>query len=141
VPFDLTLNLVWALLGAIALLIARADLKNRAASSFASRLFHFIRTALVVAALFPYISATDDMLQIEHVSAELGDHEKRPDHHSNGHDLWRVFDSNESSVASSSFRLVIAFASVGIVIATVVRSLDSFSPTGSGRSPPIYSLA
>jgi hypothetical protein len=142
VPFDLTLNLVWALLGAAALLaVFRTDLKHRVGSPFASRLFHFIRTGLVVAALFPYISATDDMLQIAQVRAELGDHEKRSGHHSNGHDRWRVFDSNESSVATSSFRLVIAFASVGIVIATVAHSFDSFSPTGSGRSPPVHTLS
>lgn len=134
--FDATLNLVWASLGLAALvLMAWIDYRNQGIRPFHSRLLRFIGVSLVVAALFPYISATDDMLQIEHVATEMGGHDKRSQHqHLN--DLLRLYDTIDNSLVTHGFSLSLALVFLSLVVNPVFRRCERSTPNYGGRSPP-----
>ena len=73
--FETSLNLVWLLLGLLALAgTIRSALKNVAVPRRAPAWLHVVGVALIVAALFPYISATDDILRIENLNAHHRQH-------------------------------------------------------------------
>jgi hypothetical protein len=143
VELDLILNTIWALLGAMALTaVSLVYARKRCLRPFRSRVLHVIGTALVVTALFPYISATDDVVQIEHVRADAGQHGKEssgPHHH--GNDLWRLYDANDHSIAQSGFYIAPSFAFVSVVVTTVVCLTETSVPQAAGRSPPSSLLA
>lgn len=140
---DLFLNTVWALLGAIALAaVSLADARERCLRPFRSRILHVVGTALVVTALFPYISATDDVVQIEHVRADAGRHGKQSSgQHHNGNDLWRLYDANDHSVAQSYSYVAPSFAFVSLIATPVISFTETSVPQAAGRSPPPFLLA
>jgi hypothetical protein len=138
VHFDSTLNLVWAGLGLAALmLMAWIDYRNQGFRPFRSRLLRFIGVSLVVAALFPYISATDDMLQIEHVAAAMGGHEKQSTQHQHLNDLLRLYDTIDNSLMTHGCSFSLALVFFFLVVNPVFERCERSTPNFGGRSPPI----
>lgn len=133
--FDTALNLAWGILGLFALTrtIRVSFRKNRLANQLPARL-HVVGVALIVAALFPYISATDDVLRIDHFSAQ-GDHRHPAKKHSNG-DLIRLYETMDTPVISTVVVLAFSLFFISLVIVPVSALIDLAEQFESGRSPP-----
>ena len=128
--FDTVLNLVWFLLGTMALAIT-LGLSRRA--SFGSKRLHLVGVAAIVVALFPYISATDDMLRIEHFNAQQHSDESK---HKANDDLLRLYETLDSPLISGTCRIVFTLIFVTLTAAPVQRLVRRSIPSEAGRSPP-----
>jgi hypothetical protein len=137
VGFDAILNIIWLLLGlvGIAVTVARPT-KSR------SPILCSIGVALIVAALFPIISATDDVIRIQHLERTHASQKSNPNsdsHRRTGDNLVRLFEAMESPVAVApiriSFTLFFAFLLLPLCIAYVRQRTVS----QGGRSPPLAS--
>ncbi len=127
--FDAALNLIWLTLGVCAL--------ASTVSPGAPVRLHVCGVALIIAALFPYISATDDVLRIQHMDAQQtkhhqGDSGKKAPNES----LIRLYEAMDTSVVCEvqSISLVLLF--VAMVIAPLLKAVDAKTPRSAGRSPP-----
>jgi len=132
VHLDTALNLAWFLLGAMALVITLA-LSRRA--SFSSKQLHFIGVAAIVVALFPYISATDDVLRIEHFNTQ-GTHSNGSKGKA-GDDLLRLYETLDSPLICGVCRIVLTLIFVSLLAAPVGHLLRRSIPLEAGRSPPL----
>jgi len=108
--------------------------KNRLANQVPARL-HVVGVALIVAALFPYISATDDVLRINHFSAQQ-DHQHPAKKHANG-DLMRLYETMDTPVLSTVVVLAFSLFFVFLVMMPVSALIDRTEQFESGRSPPL----
>ncbi|MFL6464056.1 MAG: hypothetical protein ACJ73N_06560 [Bryobacteraceae bacterium] len=130
--FDTALNLVWLLLGAMSLVIT-LGLSRRA--SFNSKWLHLIGVAAIVVALFPYISATDDVLRIEHFNAQQT--------HENGSkrsasdDLLRLYETLDSPLLCGSCRIALTLIFLSLLSAPAQYLIRRSIPLEAGRSPPL----
>jgi hypothetical protein len=131
VHFDTALNLVWLLLGAIAL-ATTLGLSRRA--SFNSKWFHFIGVAAIVVALFPYISATDDVLRIERFGTPQT-HESGCKHKASD-DLLRLYETLDSPLLCGSCRVALTLIFFSLLAAPVQSLIGRSIPLEAGRSPP-----
>ena len=129
---DTALNLAWFLLGALAL-GTTLGLSRRA--SFSSKWFHFIGVSAIVVALFPYISATDDVLRIEHFNTQ-GTHSNGSKHKA-GDDLLRLYETLDSPLICGTCRIAFTLTFVLLLAAPVQRLLRRSIPLKAGRSPPL----
>ena len=130
--FDTALNLVWFLLGAMAL-ATTLGLSRRA--SFNHKWFHLIGVAAIVVALFPYISATDDVLRIERFEAQQT-HENGSKHKTSD-DLLRLYETLDSPLLCGSCRIALTLIFVSLVAAPVQNLIGRSIPLEAGRSPPL----
>lgn len=133
--FETALNLVWLLLGIIALggtvRAVRANPANRS-----SAWLHIVGVALIVAALFPYISATDDLVRSEGLSTQ-----QDRDHTSSGKkspndNLIRLYETLDSPIACTTCTLTLTFFALWVVLAPVTQQDRRVAPASIGRSPP-----
>jgi hypothetical protein len=140
VHFDTTLNLVWVLLGLFALGSAiRSEFLGRPRTK-GPRWLHVVGVALIVVALFPYISATDDILRVEHMNSEL-EHS-----HANGttsgqkqnDDLLRLYETMDSPLVADFQRLLFTFCFFAFVVTFRLSTLSRVAPYRAGRSPPVF---
>jgi hypothetical protein len=120
VRFDTALNLLWLLLGLLAL-VATVRVKQRCT------ILQMLRVILVVAALFPFISASDDLLRIEQAARPGG---------ANGH-LVRLYTNMETPVAASAPLLAFTLCFMLLVAPLFGHSLERDEPISIGRSPPV----
>ena len=67
---DTALNLLWLALGVFALASTLRSRRHRAGFAHVPVWLHVCGVALIIAALFPYISATDDVLRIQHMDVQ-----------------------------------------------------------------------
>ncbi|HSU61433.1 MAG TPA: hypothetical protein VLI55_19145 [Bryobacteraceae bacterium] len=133
--FDTALNLLWVALGVLALAGAiRTRLRQPSAGNRAPAWLHIAGVALIVAALFPYISATDDVLRIQHLNAQQ-DHQHPDKKHSNDN-LIRLYETMDTPLISSAVVLVFATFFISLVITPSCTLIDRSEPFESGRSPP-----
>jgi hypothetical protein len=131
VPLESTLNALWASLGflAIAGAIAAACIRQNAARS---KRLQVVCIALVVSALFPYISSTDDALRLQYLSAQQSSSSEN-----HGHDnLMRLYEATDAPIAGQIYSLAIALFTLYLVSYAVVSGLDRSIPQRAGRSPP-----
>ncbi len=135
--FDFTLNLIWGVLGFFALAcVLWFDWRDHTTRPFRSRVLQFVGVALVVTALFPYISATDDILQIGNLSTQLGDKGRESGPHHQLNDLLRLYDSVDSSVVTAQCHFAPELSFVALVLNLGVARIDVSVPQRAGRSPP-----
>jgi hypothetical protein len=135
VHFDTALNLAWGLLGLLALVrTIRASFGRAASHNRAPAWLHIVGVALIVAALFPYISATDDVIRIDHFSTQQ-DHHHPAKKHSNDN-LIRLYETMDSPVISPVVVLAFALFFISLVIVPVNALLDRRVRFETGRSPP-----
>ena len=126
--FDAALNLVWFALGVLACAGA-----IRAARRYDG--FRIAGTILVVAALlFPYISATDDVVRIEHLRGKAS-HSSSP-HRTPNDDLIRLYQTMDTPLVAAVLRVLVSLFFVLVVATTPVHRIDRSAPFESGRSPP-----
>jgi hypothetical protein len=95
--------------------------------------------ALIVASLFPYISATDDALRAEHFAAQ---HE--PGHsgkHSRMDNLMRLYEAMDNPVVSETRTIVLVFFFISLVFAPAPQAVSRMVPHRAGRSPPSFVTA
>ena len=129
---DTALNLAWFLLGAMALVVT-LGVSRRA--SFSSKWLHFIGVAAIVVALFPYISATDDVLRIEHFNTQGP--------HSNGSkgkaddNLLRLYETLDSPLIGGTCHITFTLIFVSLLAAPIGRLIQRSIPLEAGRSPPL----
>lgn len=137
--FDTALNLLWVSLGFLALAgTLRTRLRQPFAGKRAPAWLHIAGVALIVAALFPYISATDDVLRIQHFSAQQ--QHQHPDKKHSNDNLIRLYETMDTPLLSSAVVLVFATFFVALAVAPVRRLIDRSEPFESGRSPPTVIL-
>ncbi|HEX4808619.1 MAG TPA: hypothetical protein VH325_06810 [Bryobacteraceae bacterium] len=141
---DTTLNLVWVLLGLLALGSAIRSEFFGAKRTRGPRWLHVAGVALIVVALFPYISATDDILRIEHLSAQLDHSQSRSNSRTDGQkqndDLIRLYETMDSPMVIRFCQLAFTFLFIAFVLTITLTTLSRTAPYCAGRSPPYLSV-
>ncbi len=133
--FDAALNLVWMLLGLLALIgTIRAALRRHPSETSAPAWLHIVRVALIVAALFPYISATDDVLRIEDFNSQHG--HQHPSKESRNHNLMRLYETMDTPLVCPTCEVSLTFFFISLVFTPLVTALERIAPLRAGRSPP-----
>jgi hypothetical protein len=94
---------------------------------------------LIVAALFPIISASDDLIRIEHLERMHGHNSQSSgttSHKRNNENLIRLFEAMESPLAATPVRIsfVVFFAFLSISLCKAYARQCTIAQ--SGRSPP-----
>lgn len=142
-PFDTALNVIWLGLSVLALasiLRLRAD-----RFSLALRLPSSLQVcglAVILAALFPYISATDDVLRIQHMDLHQGpQHPQESGKGCSKDGLLRLYEALDSPMVLPATQISFVLLFISLVIAPVVTVVSRSLPFASGRSPPLRSLS
>jgi hypothetical protein len=138
VTVDYLLNLSWLCLGVVAIFATRGSAPVGETKRFRS--LRFISVVLVLSALFPYISALDDTLQLDQLGrvASAGSLTQRraPDcHHAN--ELVWLFESMGDSVLAPAPAIAPRFSYLKLVSVPEFTELGRPSPPSLGRSPPV----
>lgn len=138
--FETALNVVWLSLGLFALAsTVRAELRRSAGAKRRLTWLHIVGVGLIVAALFPYISATDDIVRIEHFNAEHGPHHTGKQ--SRTDDLMRLYETMDSPLVSRVCEVAFTLFFISLVFTPVLRVMDRIAPFRAGRSPPATAAA
>jgi hypothetical protein len=134
VHFDTALNLLWLLLGVIALGSTIRAAVRKTSDSRPWTWLHVIGVALIVAALFPYISATDDLVRSESLSTQQDqDHSGKKTPNGN---LIRLYEILDTPLVCSTCVLTLTFFAVWVVFLPVTKRDGRAAPAPAGRSPP-----
>ena len=140
---DSTLNIVWLVLGFLAVGFT-FGVSSRKTGSKSWRLAGIV---LVVAALFPFISATDDILRVEHFTTQnesqhRGGHGKSHSQRTtNGDDLIRLYEALDAPLAPPIHPFSVVLLFVFFIAAFSEAVLSRVAPRAAGRSPPGQLLA
>ena len=139
--FDTALNLVWLVLGSLALASTSRIYRHRSRNQTSPPAWlHVCGVALIVAALFPYISATDDVLRIQHA-----DWQQTSEHHGDAgkkapnDGLMRLYETTDTPVISHVQQISVTLFFFSLVAAPVLRQVTRSVSFKSGRSPPFAS--
>jgi hypothetical protein len=124
VRFETALNLLWLLLGLLALLATLRTKQKRVG-------LRIMGVALVIAALFPFISASDDVLRIEQATQ----HRSANDH------LVRLYMNMETPLAASTPQLSFTLCFLLLIAPLLGKSAERSAPFSIGRSPPDFGSA
>jgi hypothetical protein len=137
VTVDYLLNLIWLCLGVVAIFATRGSMPLGETKRFRS--FWFISVVLVLSALFPYISALDDTLQL----AQLGPAgaarswtQRRPSDGCYASELAWLFESLGDSILAPAPAIVPRLSCFKLVSLPEFNELGRPSPPSLGRSPP-----
>ena len=108
-------------------------------ASFSIKWFHLMGVAAIVVALFPYISATDDVLRIERFGAQQT-HENGSKHKTSD-DLLRLYETLDSPLICGACRIAFTLIFVALLAAPIQNLIRRSIPLEAGRSPPLPYLA
>lgn len=134
--FESALNLVWLLLGAAALArTTHSVFRRKPEEKHAPAWLHIVGVGLIVAALFPYISATDDIVRVEHFSSQHEPH--HPGKHNKTDNLVRLYETMDTPWMAPVSAVVLIFFFVSLVFTPLARLIERFAPFEAGRSPPL----
>jgi hypothetical protein len=135
-PFDTALNALWVLVGGVALLwILRARYRSAPERSVGTTPLHVVRLALVVAALFPYVSATDDVVRIQTLDQQ---HEhSHPAGQNQNQNLIRLYETMDTPLVCRVQEITFVLFFVALVITPVLKCISRSEPAESGRPPPL----
>ena len=146
--FETALNLLWLVPGLLALASTiRATLRQTRGVKRAPAWLHVVGVALIVAALFPYISATDDLVRIDNFnsqhSPQHGPQNKQGHSGKHGHsnELMWLYETMDSPLVCGVTEVALTFSLVWLVFTPVIRVMDRVAPFRAGRSPPVFVLA
>lgn len=138
--FDTALNALWVLLGAIALVwTLRARYRSGPHKSVGATSLHVVRLALVLAALFPYVSATDDVVRIQ--SFDQQHDQSHPARQNQNQNLIRLYETMDTPLVCRVQEITFVLFFVALVITPVAKQSSRSEPAESGRSPPALVLA
>jgi hypothetical protein len=140
VHLDTTLNAVWLLLGLLALAMSiRTASRCRSSGRRWPKCLHAVIVAVIVSALFPYISATDDFVRVEHFTPR---HHDQTSHHSKqGDNLLRLYEVMDAPLVCEVQRVLLTLLFIGLVVVPVAAGVDRIAPLIAGRSPPWFIYA
>jgi hypothetical protein len=133
VHFDTALNLVWLVSG----LLALSSTLRASVRCGKSPWLHVIGVALIVAALFPYISATDDLVRSESLGAQPDKPHSSPAKKSPNSNLIRLYETLDSPLACNTCVLTLTFFTAWMVLTAVLSQVSRVAPAIAGRSPPL----
>ncbi len=150
VQSDSVLNLAWLVMGLAALaLVVRIEWRrsrdSRSSKSAGNHLPHIVGVAMIVAALFPYISATDDILQIERWHAQTGQPIHSQGKHQQPNDagrrtqsdtLIRLYEAIDSAVFVVRRHVALTLSFVAMTTPVTFETQSRSVPFFAGRSPP-----
>ena len=153
--FDATLNLAWAVLGLFALVATvRVALRQRSLNSAPRWL---LIVGLIVTALFPYISASDDILRLgntEHsfnlaaaahsasndrAAISLAADSRRQSQNGERHqadDLLRLYETLDTPLVCRLVAITFYFLLISVIAALTCARATCVAPDVAGRSPP-----
>jgi hypothetical protein len=107
-----------------------------------SRVLCSIGVGLIIAALFPVISASDDVIRIQHLERqhESSDHGSQSGHKRSNDNLIRLYEAMESPLAATPVRIsfVLFFAFLTLPLCEAYARQCTIAR--SGRSPPALLL-
>ena len=139
--FDTALNLVWLVLGVFAL---ASTLRARRQTSVFVRgpvWLHLCGVALIVAALFPYISATDDVLRIQRMDLQQTEgHQHQSGNKGSSDALIRLYETMDTPVITVVTQVEFVLLFISLVVAPILRTVDRVTLLQGGRSPPLLSV-
>jgi predicted membrane protein len=134
VHFDTALNLIWCLFGAIALASVFRASVGRAGPVRPTPWLHVIGVALIVAALFPYISATDDLVRTEDLASR---HHSIPGKKNPNDNLIRLYEALDTPLACVRFTIFVTFFAIFLVFVPAKRRAHRSINVAASRSPPL----
>ena len=136
--FEIALNAAWIGLSVFALASTlRTRLRTSRSVHLAPVWLHVCGVALILAALFPYISATDDILRIEHMDMQQKHDHGQPSNRKTTNDgLMRLYEAMDTPLVSAVRPVTFSTFFVGLVVIPAIAMASTYSPAASGRSPP-----
>ncbi len=141
--FDAALNLVWALVGAVALgALAVRDVRRR--TPFWDRCRGALAVFIASVALFPCVSASDDLVRFERlqVSSQAASAVASPLPEKRGEKpalyLARLLESLENFQISTACRFLVTLFFLALVAAFSHQRVERPLPCPLGRSPPRF---
>jgi hypothetical protein len=139
VQFETALNVAWLLLGALALACtAQAAFRRQTRERRAPAWLHIVGVGLIVAALFPYISATDDIVRIEHFSSQHLPHHSGKQNKTG--DLIRLYETMDTPLICPVAEVALIFFFVSLLFTPLARRVERIAPFEAGRSPPLLAV-
>jgi len=132
VAFESILNAAWLLMGIIALMVL-------CARSFKARntLSCCIGVALIAATLFPIISASDDVIRIQHLErAHEAGHNNTSGHKRTTENLIRLYEAMESPLVPAAVRICFVLFFIFLMRPLCVANVQQRTMANGGRSPP-----
>jgi hypothetical protein len=137
VHFETTLNLIWLALGFLTFAnTIRVTLHRTEDANRARPWLHIAGVALILAALFPYISATDDVLRIEHFSSQQNHQHSQK--RSPSDDLMRLYEAMDTPLLCGTCQVVLTFSFISLVVPIVASQIERIASFEAGRSPPLF---
>jgi hypothetical protein len=137
VTFDSVLNVIWLVLGFIAVASTiRIAFGMRGKRKQPVPWLHVIVVGLIVIALFPYVSATDDVVQLEHAGGKTGHGHTNSQTRTN-ESLIRLYETMDTPLVSHVCRLTLTLVFAWIVLVSAPNSIERIAPFRAGRSPPL----
>ena len=135
--FETALNCAWLLLGTAAIAgTVRAARHGTAGNKRFSACLQLIGIIAVVLALFPYISASDDVLRIASSVPQSSESGSRD----TAKDTLRLYETVDSAIVSHGCSFAVTLAFVCVVAAFTVHVQTRTVPLALGRSPPFSSF-
>jgi len=137
VTFDSVLNLIWLALGFIAVASTiRIAFEMRKCRQQRVPWLHMIVVGLIVTALFPYVSATDDVVQLEHIGSKPG-HGHTNSTRTKNESLIRLYETMDTPLLSDVCRLTLTLVFIWVVLVPALKIVERIAPFRAGRSPPL----
>lgn len=140
---DSALNLVWALAAVVALgVFAVSERRRRRGATFTARCRRGLAVFVAAVALFPCISASDDLVRFEAMQAGLGTRTAIQNQvAANSSDkpalyLARLLEALENFQISTAVSLLAALCFFAVVRIRFSRGRDRFLPSRASRAPP-----
>jgi hypothetical protein len=142
VTFDSILNVLWMLLGLLALATTMRFTLAKGSRMARRRVWQSCAVVgLIAATLFPVVSATDDVLRIQHlqrlhVTGGSTDRRPAPAQKSSADSLIRLFESMDMPLMAVVATLLFTLLFVCFLKTLLQNGIDRENPSASGRSPP-----
>ncbi len=143
--FEAALNLLWALVGVAALgVLGVSELRRRRATTVRARCRRGLAVLIATVALFPCVSASDDLVRFEHFQLNLKTHagvgtslpEKanpRPALY-----LARLLEALENFQISAVGWLFVTLGFFALIRVVCKLSCERSLPSPTGRAPPDF---
>ena len=138
--FDTALNLVWLVFCVFALAGTLRARRSRGSQAVRTPAWlHVCGVALISTALFPYISATDDVLRIQHMDQCQSDHHDNNTSKNGPNDtLIRLYETMDTPVVCTVKQISFVLVFVSMVLVVCRNAVNRAAPLASGRAPPCF---
>ena len=132
--FEAALNLAWLSLGSVMLALAVYNLKHRRVARVACWL-QLAGVLAIAGTLFPYVSATDDLLWME-ANASRSQHESNRTNSGDNRSLVSLYQAADASLPAHTIRLGYVLLIFALLLLPEFRYSACRRGHFMGRSPP-----